>query len=256
VSPPDWQARYARRAEDGRLPSTQAARAALALTIGRDGWQLLAAADHPDAPPGLREVPAVVILRRVWLQNDWWDGTQLRWREADHIPPAAQFISSPYDAEAHDARKSTTQWVGDKVHLTATCEDDLPHLITHIETTPGPTADGATTPQIHAALQQRGLLPGTHIVDTGFLDADLLVQSRDDYGVDLLGPTRLDDHWQAQAGAGFDAQHFRIDWDRQHATCPAGKTGISWPPAVDNRGHAVIKVKFSTKDCRPCPQLA
>jgi transposase len=256
VSPPDWQARYARRAEDDRLPSTQAARAALALTIGHDGWQLLAAVDHPDAPPWLREVPTVVILRRVWLQNYWWDGTQLRWREADNIPPAAQFISSPYDAEAHYARKYTTQWVGYKVHLTETCEDDLPHLITHIETTPGPTADGATTPKIHAALQQRGLLPGTHIVDTGFLDADLLVQSRDDYGVDLLGPTRLDYHWQAQAGAGFDAQHFQIDWDRQHATCPAGKTSISWTPAVDNRGNAVIKVKFSTRDCRPCPKLA
>jgi hypothetical protein len=26
---------------------------------------------------------------------------QLQWREADTISPAAQFISSPYDAEAH-----------------------------------------------------------------------------------------------------------------------------------------------------------
>ena len=142
------------------------------------------------------------------------------------------------------------------MHLTETCEDDLPHLITHIETAPGPTADGAATPKIHAALQQRGLLPRTHIVDTGFLDADLLVQSRDDYGVDLLGPTRLDYHWQARAGAGFDAQHFQIDWDRQQATCPAGKTSISWTPAIDNRKNAVIKVKFSTKDCRRCDYVA
>jgi transposase len=140
--------------------------------------------------------------------------------------------------------------VGDKVHLTETCEDDLPHLITHVETTPGPTADGAAPPQIHAALEQRGLLPGTHIVDTGFLDADLLVDSRDDYGVDLLGPTRLDDPWQAREGAGFDVQHFQIDWDQQHATCPAGKTSISWTPAIDNREKAVIKVKFSSTDCR------
>ena len=34
VSPPDWRDRYARRAEDDRLPTTQAARAALTLTIG------------------------------------------------------------------------------------------------------------------------------------------------------------------------------------------------------------------------------
>jgi transposase len=117
------------------------------------------------------------------------------------------------------------------------------------------TADGAATPQIHATLQQRGLLPGTHSVDTGFLDAALFVSSRDDYGVDLLGPTRLDYHWQARAGAGFDAQHFHIDWDRQHATCPAGKTRISWTPAIDNRKNAVMKVKCSTKDCRRCDHV-
>jgi transposase len=97
------------------------------------------------------------------------------------------------------------------VHLTETCEDELPHLITPIETTPGPTADGAATPRIHAALEPRGLLPGTHLVDTGFLDADLFVQSRDDDGVALLGPTRLDDHWQAREGAGVDVQHCQID---------------------------------------------
>ncbi len=255
VSPPVWQDRYARRAEDDRLPTTQTARAALTLMIGTDGWQLLSAVDHPDAPPWLREIPAVAILRRVWLQNYLWDGTQLRWREADNIPPAARFISSPYDADAHYARKHTTQWVGYKGHLTETCEDDAPHLMTPVEPMSGPTADGAATPQIHAALQQRGLLPGTHMVDTGFLDADLFVTSRDDYGVDLLGPTRLDDHWHAREGAGFDAQHFQIAWDRQHAICPAGKTSLSWTPAVDNRGNAVMKVKCSTKDCRPCPTL-
>jgi transposase len=256
MSPPAWRDRYTRRAEDDRLPTTQTARAALTLTIGSDGWQSLSAVDHPDAPPWLREVPAVAILRRVWLQNYWWDGTRLQWREADNIPPAAQFISSPYDLDAHYARKHSTQWVGYKVHITESCEDDLPHLITNVETTPGPAADGETTPQIHAALQRRGLLPGTHIVDTGFLDADLLVESQDDYGIDLLGPTRLDYHWQARAGAGFDAQHFQIDWDQQHASCPAGQTSISWTPAVDTRGNAVIKVKFSSQDCRRCNHVA
>ncbi|MGH8071898.1 MAG: transposase [Candidatus Entotheonellia bacterium] len=70
--------------------------------------------------------------------------------------------------------------------------------------------------------------------------------------MDRLGPTRLDDHWQARAGAGFDAQHVQIDWDQPHATCPAGKTRISWTPAIENRENPVIKVKFSTKDCRRC----
>jgi hypothetical protein len=48
------------------------------------------------------------------------------------------FISSPYEPDAHLARTRTIQWVGYKVHLTETCEDDLPTLITHVETTPAP----------------------------------------------------------------------------------------------------------------------
>jgi transposase len=146
----------------------------------------------------------------VWLQNYLWDGTQIEWREADNIPPAARFISSHDDAEAHCARRQTTPWVGDTVHITETCEDALPHLITPIDTTPGPTADGAATPQIHAAPQHRGLLSGRHMVDIGFLDADLLVDSRNDYGVDLGSPTRLDDHRQAREGAGFVAKSLHL----------------------------------------------
>jgi transposase len=146
--------------------------------------------------------------------------------------------------------------MGDKVHITKTCEDNVPHLITNVETTIGPAADGAATPKIHAARQQRGLLPETHIVDPGFLDAELLVDGRDHDGVDLLGHTRLDYHWQARQGTGFDAQHFQVDWDQRHATCPAGKTGAGRTTAVDNRGHPVIKMKFSAKDCRHCDQIA
>jgi transposase len=98
-------------------------------------------------------------------------------------------------------------------------------------------------------------LPRTPIVDTGFLDAELLIDSQAHYGVDLLGPTRLDYHWQARAGAGFDAQHVQIDGDHQHATCPAGQTSISWMPAIDNRENRVMKVKFSSQDCRRCDHV-
>jgi transposase len=254
VSQPAWSERYARRAEDDRLPNKQAARETLAITIGNDGWRLLTAVYHVDAPTWLREVPAVAILRRMWIQNYQWDGSQLCWRASDNIPPAAQFISSPYDLDAHYAHKHTTQWVGYKVHLTETCDDDLPQLITNVETTAAPVADGDATPTIHAALQKRELLPQTHIVDTGFLDAALLVESQDQYGVDLFGPTRLDYHWQAREQTGFAAAHFQIDWDQQQATCPEGKTSINWTPSVDHHQNEVVKIKFSSTDCRLCPQ--
>jgi transposase len=78
------------------------------------------------------------------------------------------------------------------------------------------------------------------------------VTSRERYGVDLLGPTRLNYHWQARAGAGYSAEHFRIDWAAQQATCPQGRTSISWTPAVDGRRNDVVKIKFSTSDCGRC----
>src|SRR5215210_1353698 len=253
----EWVERYARRPEDDRLPSKQAERQVLAETIGRDGLELLVAVDADAAPPCLRDLPALRVLRAVWIQNYLVTETGVRWRtDKEGLPPAARFISSPYDTDAHYARKHTTSWVGYKVHLTETCEDDAPNLITNVETTPGPVADGAVTTRIHQALAERDLLPGLHVVDTGYLDAELLVTTPARFGVDLLGPTRKDYHWQARDGQGFDAQGFTINWDDERATCPAGCTSISWTPAVDNRRNQVIKIKFSTKDCGPCPLRA
>jgi transposase len=208
---------------------------------------------------------------RRWDDGDdgddgWGRGQgQLRWRETDNIPLSSKFTSSPYDPDAHYARKNTTQWVGYKVHVTETCDDDLPHLITNVETAPGPSADGEATSKVHAALQRRELLPQTHIVDTGFLDAALLTESKVAYKVaykvDLLGPTRADYRWQARAAEGFAAGDFQIDWDSRQATCPAGKTSLSWSDAIDNRTidnrtNEVIKIKFSGRDCRRCELLS
>lgn len=214
---------------------------------------LLDALVAPDAPRGLADLPVVQLLRRVWTQNYLPTQHGLRWRTpADGIPPAARFISSPHDPDAHYARKRTTSWIGYKVHLTETCKPDTPNLITHVETSPAPSADGAATPAIHAALQQRGLLPDRHLVDAGYVDAELLVASQHDYGVDLVGPARPDARRQARAGQGFAAGDFVIDWERREATCPEGRTSASWTPAAD-LAKQVIKVKFSSDDCRECP---
>ena len=250
----DWVKRYDRRLDDARLPAGKEARQALAETIGQDGWTLLAAIDNPATPTWLRDIPAVQILRLVWIQQYCIEDEALHWRTEQHgIPPSSRFISSPYDLEAHLAKKGTTAWVGYKVHLTETCDDDAPRLITNVETSAAPTADGALTPEIHEALKEKDLLPEQHIVDTGYLDAELLVDSQQQFGIDLVGPTRPDYKWQAREGTGFAAEHFRIDWEHQVATCPQGHSSISWSPAVDRDSNNVIKIKFSSKDCRPCP---
>lgn len=250
----EWRERYGARRDESRLPAGQEERLDYARQVGNDGYALLAAVTAAEAPTWLREVPAVETLRRVWLQQFYVEAGRVRWRtEAEGIPPSALFISSPHDVEARYAKKHTTTWVGYKVHVTEACEDDAPHLITHVETTAAPLADGDATPQIHEALRAKDLLPGQHLTDTGYLDAELLVASQRDYGVDLVGPTRSDYRWQARADAGFAASHFQVDWEAQRVTCPEGRRSIVWAPAVDRGHNEVIKVKFSTRDCRTCP---
>jgi hypothetical protein len=56
--------------------------------------------------PSSREIPAVEILRCIWIQNYVWVEGQLHWRSNDQLPPGNQFLNSPYDQEALDAQKA------------------------------------------------------------------------------------------------------------------------------------------------------
>jgi transposase len=252
---PEWVERYVRRLDDHRLPKSKEARQAEGENIGADGRKLLDAVHSDDAPAWLRELPAVQTLGRVWLQNFFHDQSgHVKWRTSEiGIPPSSRFVGSPFDTEARYARKFTTSWVGYRIHITETCENGLPSIITDVQTAPGPVADGEATPIIHEALKKKGLLPETQFVDTGYLDAELLAESKKKYGVNLYGPTRPDYKWQAREKTGFEAAAFSIDWENEVATCPEGKKSLSWTPAIDRQNVKVMKIKFSGKDCMPCP---
>ena len=250
---PHWATAYGPRAFEDRLPKSAAKRAAWVRTVREDGHRLLAAVSAAGGPDWLARLPAVGMLRRVWVQQFYLSGGVVRWRTKEEgIPPAARFIGSPHDADAHYARKRSRAWIGYKAHLTETCDDGLPRIVTCVQTTAGPTADGDVTTPAHRALRGKGLLPAQHIVDTGYLDAGLLVETRRDFGVDLVGPPRPDPRWQAEAGKGFAMEGFAIDWDARRAVSPMGVQSSGWTPAVDTRGTAVVKVKFSARDCRAC----
>jgi hypothetical protein len=98
------------------------------------------------------------------------------------------------------------------------------------------------------------LLPDQHVADTGFVNSELFVSSQAKYGIELIGPTRGDNHWQAKAGAGFAARDFTIDWTQRYAVCPMGKLSNSWTPAIDKGKNKVVKIKFATPDCQICSQ--
>jgi hypothetical protein len=139
------------------------------------------------------------------------------------------------------------------VHLTETCDEGTPHLIVNVETTPATTPDDNMIEVVHKSEQERDLLPGEHLVDKGYTDAHVLVESRREYGVTIIGPVAEDPSWQARAGEGFDKGCFEVDWERQVVTCPAGKESISWLPNTYPQNGMVSEVRFARKDCAPCP---
>jgi transposase len=254
-SEPEWLERYGHRIEEMHLPHKPTERQALAEIIGRDGSSLLTDLFAPEAPPLLREIPAVEILRRVWIQNYYWEDDQLHWRSNEDLPPATTFINSPYDQQARYGKKRETRWTGYKLHITETCDQDRPHLITHVATTSAPTTDEVMTEPIQQDLQKAGLPPGQHLLDSGYITAPILVSSQQ-RGIEVIGPRRPDVKWQANTEHGIDVSQFHIDWEHHQAICPEGHTSRSWTPALDNRKNEVIKIRFSTTDCRSCPRLA
>jgi transposase len=252
-SDPAWVDRYDQPFEARRLPQSETQRTALAHTIGADGIRLLTALYAPEAPPWLREIPAVQTLRQVWLEQFTCDEHGLRLRRPEELPPAGQRINSPHDAEARYAKKRETVWQGYKVHFTETCAPDLPLLITDVQTTPASVHDAAVLPQVHQALAQRGLLPSQHLLDGAYLEGSGLVDSQEQYGIALVGPVPQDRSWQAREESGFGVEAFELDWEARQARCPAGQESSGWREREGAHGSWVI-VSFPPEACRRCEQ--
>jgi transposase len=252
LAPPEWYERYAHRVENYQMPKTDTARKALAAVIGADGQQLLQAIDAAVEQPWLQEIPAVQLLRRVWAeQYVEVDGT-LHWREVKDMPSPTELIASPYDSEARYSTKRSVGWIGYKVHLTETCDPATTHLIVNVETTPATTPDDHMLATVHASLEPRGLLPAEHLVDKGYTDSQVLVESQRLYGVTLIGPVADDPSWQARAGTGFDKAQFLVDWEQKVVMCPMGKQSISWLPNTYPQNGMMWEARFARKDCTPC----
>lgn len=252
---PEWVKRYGRRFDSYRLPKSKEKRLELALTIGRDGYSLLQAAFGNSAPTEVQTLPMIEIMRRIWVQQFYWcdDDSQVYWRtkKAWGQPPAGKMIASTEDMEARYSVKRSTEWTGYKVHLTETCDKAHPRLITQVETTVATRHDSKVTKCVQDDLAARALLPETHLVDEGYMETDLLVESQT-RGVDLVGPVPSSKSWQSRQADAFDHAQFEIDWQQQVASCPGGKTSATWSDRKSWRGTPNITVAFHLDDCAPC----
>ncbi|MDT5275593.1 MAG: hypothetical protein QOG95_2525 [Mycobacterium sp.] len=253
LAPPVWYERYSRRVENYLLPKLETARLELAAVIGVDGRQLLAMVDAAVEQPWLAQLPAIQVLRDVWETQYIEEEGRIRWRTLKEMPAAAEQISSPYDQEARYSTKRDISWVGYKAHLTETCDPETPHLITNVETTLATTPDDNMVAVVHQSLEKSELLPSEHLVDKGYTDSHVLVDSQQRHGVVIVGPVADDPSWQARSGDGFTKAQFQVDWDRHVVTCPEGKQSISWLPSTYPKSGMDFEARFARKDCTPCP---
>ncbi len=249
--PDAWFKRYSRPFSEYRLPQKEDERLALGEQVGRDGIELLTRvyAEQPE----LGQLQQVEVLRRVWVLQYYQDeDDQTRWRRKGNTPPGERILTSPHDTDARLSKKRGSEWVGYKVHLTETCDEKTPNLVTHVETTLATTADNDVVEPIHAELARKQCLPGEHLVDGGYGSASAFLNSCNDYGVDLLGPTRADVSWQAKQADAFDISDFHIDFEQRIVTCPQGHTTNQWYDRIDRRGKPITQVKFPTAVCHDC----
>jgi transposase len=280
----DWNRRYGTPLTAWRPPASQAKQDELAIAYAKDGYALLEAVYGESAPAWLRELPAVDVLRRVLVQNYTRDiradGREvIRRREkepgGDGLPPGQKRIASPYDTSARWGAKRDTYWLGYKLHLTETCDDQarcgcpgggtgrrghggdcaapaFPNLITHVATTEATVSDQQMTDIILDGLAERNLAPERLYADSGYLSAEAVLHAARAHGIALTGPMLADNSAQARAG-GYTQQAFTIDWDRKQVTCPEGAVSSQWRPLRTRSGKDAITVLFPAAACRACP---
>ena len=256
----EWLERYVHRVENYRLPKAESQRRALAEQIGADGLHLLRALEQAGTPAQVQQLESVQLLRQVWQQYYEVRGGQARWRAGPQADEDEGVIRSPYDPEARSGKKREIVWLGYKVHLTETCQTPqgesaqgqerraAPQLIVQVQTRLSNEQDVEVTTTIQDALAQADLLPDEQVVDTGYVDGDLLVSSQRDYGIRLLGPVLPDTSWQAKADKGFDLAHFQVDWQRQEVICPQGQRSAYWSVQPER-----IEAGFARPTCAGCP---
>ena len=249
---PAWVERYVHRFELARFPKAETQRQRLREQVGQDVAELLSSLDQPQTPQSVREVAEVALLRHIFAQHYEQQGQQIRWRDGPAVSNE-QRVVSPYDHQARSSRKRDRIWLGYKVHLTETCDQDpgCPHLITQVETTPATLPDTEVLGPIQERLRAKELAPAEHYVDQGYPSgAQLLKQAR--LGTQIIGPVGQDTSWQEREHSGYAVSDFALDWQGQVATCPQGQHSVGWTQPQE----ATVVIRFATATCRTCPVRA
>jgi transposase len=211
--------------------------------VGKDGFWFVAQVDQ-SSPNVVRQLAEVETLRSVLGQQ---------FPKGPGGPPAKRptggdVIESPHETEARYAKKRGQSWIGYKMQVTESCDEDQPHLIVDLEPTGATDNDSPELAHIQARLQKQGTPPGEQYVDQGYMSGENLVKSGA-LGIRLMG-VPLDDTKNAP---GFRQVDFRIDEEKQQAICPAGQTSAVWSQRPSHGGEPpAIQIRFEAQACQHC----
>lgn len=231
--------------------------------IGRDGYRLLErinemqGGSEDKVQARLRKLVEVQALREIWIQqyeqvyDESSEARVIQQRAAGNLPNGGKMIQSPHDLSVRYAQKRDEEWVGYKKHLTESYDEIMPNLVVHVETTPASRSDESVVTDIHAHMKEQGIAPAQHLVDQGYSSAKNIVESRMAYGVNLVTPVGIERSPQALANQGYASADFKIDWGKQSAVCPQGKTNKTWVNTHKD-GTAIVQIGFSADDCKEC----
>lgn len=254
VVPLSWADRYGQRGEQYRLVREEGEEGkkksrAIAEQVGRDGLYLLQKLDEKTAPQALQGLPEVSVLRKVWSQQYVMREGALEWPQRG-TERASEAITTPHDPDVRYATKRDKSWEGGKVHVTETADEDQPHLVTDIRTAPAPSPDFGVTDAVQETLATKGLLPGEHLADSGYVTGEALATSQE-RGVELVGPARQDASPQARMEGGITADQFQVDREKRQVMCPAGVTSTQYYERMEY-GKQVTHVEFGGARCANC----
>ena len=114
------------------------------------------------------------------------------------------------------------------------------------------TSDGSVLEELHEDEAAHEILPHQHLMDMGYVDAEVLAGSQMRYQVDIVGPVLPDTSWSSKAAERFDHSDFLIDWQAKQVVCPAGQTSRDWGHIPDRHGKPSLRVRFPLPASRAC----
>jgi len=213
--------------------------------VGLEGQWLIERLAEVETPAVIQTLLEVHVLKTVWGQQVQETGEKVVYQAGTTYAGCAQ-IQTPHDPDARYSKKRVQEWIGGKVQVTETDDEDQPPLITDIAGTCSSHTDDEALPAIQARLKVRDCLPAQQYADSGYLSGPNLAHSAD-HGIDLIGPVFAVVSKQSKIPDGITTAQFDIDLEQRRAICPAGYSAES-----DFSGQAKVHFRFPDEVCAAC----